>query len=202
MIENGGKAAGDSEPVLMRCSRLSPTDSRAGVDGYIRKGGDFVNGYGDKIIAATATQDGPMKKTAVKPAGKENKAPAGGAKKALPASTSKPKALPAPSPSSYTSSATKALPSAGAKKALPASTGGAGVKKTISAESRPKTGANAGKPTTGAGATKTGASKTTTNGPTAMSKPGGGGKPGPPSKAGGGKVSISAESRPKPAKKV
>lgn len=133
MIENAGRSAGDS------------------VEGVIRKGGDFINGYGDKMVSSTATQDGPVKKNAVKPPSstavkKASTAPKqtnGYTKPALPSASSKVKGLPAPPASAAKPVGAKGLPDPYKDAYTPVKKAGANLKSPASVAG--STGANAGK---------------------------------------------------------
>lgn len=98
-ITTGGRVVGDA--VISAGDLIEGAGRGVGnsVEGYIDRYGNWIRSYGDGAIAATAA-DAPAyarTRTAVKPP--KQKAPPGGAQKALPA-PNKPgtKALPAPEP--------------------------------------------------------------------------------------------------------
>jgi len=203
MVENGGRSIGDCNSAHT-CSSLflAFTNILIAVEGFFKKGGDFVNGYGDRLVNATATQDGPIKKQPIKALDKKpapSSAPKqanGYTKNALPAASSKVKGLPAPPASAAKVASTpKALPKTPAtpyidpyKSVNAAKDVGGKVK--VSAASKPKP---------AVGALGSAASKSTS----ALPKP----PPGPglpkvnnitSAKNDAGKVRVSAASKPKP----
>lgn len=205
---------------LAICSRellesfFATTNLHKAVEGFFNKGGSFVNGYGDRIVSATATQNGPIGKQPIKALDKKpapSTAPKqanGYTKTALPSASSKVRGLPAPPAGAAKVASTPKTPYVDPFKSAPA----AGGKVKVSAASKPKP---AGLPAVGSTASNaTGAlPKPPPPGPgTSNVRKATGALPKPPPPGPGlpkvngvasqkndaGKVRISAASRPKP----